>query len=207
MPATINKGVVEIKVRHYPLSFRFRVHGASRMAGAHCVDGHQVMVAFDPSEAWAGCLLFNRDRSARNRDGWGFLQRLGMADHMADAPQEDLSPGGHSTGQTRAAAQVRQEFRALISGTEFDGRRRSHAQDGFGNAFAAANAPRPVEAPEPVVERGMPSEGRVMRSPEAAELPSRRASSPEPLTMPARRAAAPFVEAFDEEEEAAAMLM
>lgn len=217
VPATISKGVVEIKVRHYPLSFRFRVHGASRMAGAHFVDGHQVMVAFDPSEAWAGCLLFNRDRSARNRDGWGFLERLGMADHMADAPQEDLSGAGYAPGQTRAAAQVRQEFRAIIAGTEFDGRRRSHAQDSFGNAFAAANAPRAVVHAEPVVERGVASEGRLTK-PEAEVLGSRfsvlgsERAAPSALRSPLSASrlpasAAPFVEEFDEEAERAAMLV
>lgn len=199
VPATINRGVVEVKVRHYPISFRFRVHGASRMAGAHFVDGHQIMVAFDPSEPWQGCLCFNRDRSARNRDGWGFLQRLGMADHMADAPQEDLSGSkSYAPGQTRAAAQVRQEFRAIVAGTEFDGRRRSHAQDSFGNAFAAANAPR-VVVEEPVIERGVASEGRVTRG---------QVLSSECLVLSGERAARPglFVEEFDEAEERAAML-
>lgn len=213
VPATISKGVVEIKVRHYPLSFRFRVHGASRMAGAHFVDGHQVMVAFDPSEAWAGCLLFNRDRSARNRDGWGFLERLGMADHMADAPQEDLSGADYAPGQTRAAAQVRQEFRALIAGTEFDGRRRSHAQDSFGNAFAQANAPRAVVHAEPVIERGVASEGRLTKPEAEAEVLGSRFSVPgsEPCSLrsplSAFRQPAPFVEEFDEAEERAAMLV
>ena len=216
VPATIRKGCVEVKVNHYPVSFRFRLHGASRMAGAQFVDGHQVMVAFDPSEAWAGCTIFNRDRSARNRDGWGFLQRMGVADHMADAPQEDLSARGYAPGQARAAAQVRQEFRAIIAGTAFDGRRRSHAQDGFGNAFAAANAPRPeIHTAEPPPERSvMPSEGRLTKPDletlrggdgETFQAPARSAL---PLSMPARRAVpAVFVEEFDEEEEAAAMAL
>ena len=125
------------------------------------------MVAFDPHDAWAGCHVVNRDRSARNRDGWGWLERIGVADFMADAPQEDLS-GGYSPGQKRAGAQVRTEFRSIIAGTAFEGRRRSHAQDSLGNALAAAtggitkpegrmtNAPAPTE---PV--RGGLSEGRL----------------------------------------------
>jgi hypothetical protein len=166
-PARIWKGVLEIKVNHYPVSFRFRVHGAGRMNSAHFVDGHEVMVAFDPSEAWAGCHVFNRDRSARNRDGWNWLERIGVADHMADVPQEDLRGEGYSPGQTRAKAQVRTEYRSTFSGTHFTGRRRSHAQDGLGNALAVQRGvelsgespPSQARSTEPV--RGGMHEGRL----------------------------------------------
>lgn len=174
-PARIWKGCIEIKVKHYPVSFRFRLHGASRMQGAHFVDGHEVMVAFDPSEAWSGCHVFNRDRSTRNRDGWKWLERMGVADHMADVPQEDLRAQGYSTGQARASAQVRTEFRSIASGTHLVGRRRSHAQDGLGNALStrrgieldgdsgrtAAPAARHSEPAPTAPMRGGLSEGRL----------------------------------------------
>lgn len=134
-PARIVNGGIEIKVDHYPVKFRFRVHGASRMQGAHFVDGHQVMVAFDPFDAWAGCHVFNRDRSARNRDGWKWLELIGVADLMTEVPQEDLRSGGYSSGQTRARAQVRSEYSGIVNGSAFKGQRRSHAQDGLGNAL------------------------------------------------------------------------
>jgi len=168
MPARVWKGLIEVSVKHYPLSFRFRVNGGSRIGAAHLVDGHEVMIAFHPGQAWEGCLVFNRDRSARNRDGWRWLERIGVADHMADAPQEDLSGrGAHSGGQKRQSAQSRREYRALIAGTEFDGRRRSHAQDGLGNALAVAQGgaatPARIRADEPAPRnRGGLSEGRVV---------------------------------------------
>jgi len=166
--ARIWNGLIEVKVKHYPTSFRFRVNGAGRIGGAQFVDGHKVMIAFDPHDAWAGCHVVNRDRSARNRDGWGWLERIGVADFMADAPQEDLS-GGYSPGQKRAGAQVRTEFRSIIAGTAFEGRRRSHAQDSLGNALAVRTGaaetggqecPRSLPAPTEPVRCGL-SEGRL----------------------------------------------
>jgi len=166
MAARVWKGVIEVKVPHYPVSFRFRLHGASRIAGAQFVDGHEVMIAFHPGNAWEGCHVFNRDRSARNRDKWSWLQRIGVADHMAEVPQEDLRSEGYSTGQSRAHAQVRSEYRGMIAGTALDGRRRSHAQDSLGNALSVRrgvelsgdDAPRQTQ-PERV--RGGLSEGRL----------------------------------------------
>lgn len=140
-PAKVRRGVVEVQVRHYGQSFRFRVNGGSRIGAASLVDGHEVMLAFHPDQAWEGCQVFNRDRSARNRDGWRWLERIGVADFMADAPQEDLSGrGGHSIGQKKQASQVRREFRGLVDGSDFAGHRRSHAQDHLGNALTRASA-------------------------------------------------------------------
>lgn len=166
MAARIWKGVIEVSVKNYPVSFRFRLHGASRIGGAQFVDGHEVMIAFHPGNAWEGCHVFNRDRSARNRDGWKYLQRIGVADHMADVPQEDLRSEGYSPGQKRANAQVRKEYRGIVEGSALSGRRISHAQDGHGNAFAAqrgvemsGDSPARSASPEPV--RGGLSEGRL----------------------------------------------
>lgn len=168
VPARVRRGVVEVQVRHYGQSFRFRVNGGARIGAANLVDGHEVMLAFHPDQAWEGCQVFNRDRSARNRDGWRWLERLGTADFMADAPQEDLSDrGGHSPGQKRQASQVRREFRALVDGSDLAGHRRSHAQDHLGNALTRAKggtAPdldgRGQGIPERI--RGGHSEGRLV---------------------------------------------
>lgn len=143
--ARIWKGIINVKVPHYPTSFRFRVGGAGRLGGAQFVDGHEILVAFDPSDAWAGCTFFNRDRSARNRDGWNWLQRIGVADHMPDVPQEDMT-GGYSSGQKRHASQVRTEYRGIIAGTAVSGRRVSHAQDGLGNSLAIRSGVQPKSA-------------------------------------------------------------
>lgn len=177
VPARIGPGgVIEVTVRHYPVSFRFRVHGASRIpGGAHFDVGHEVMIAFDPHEAWSGCHVFNRDRSARNRDGWRWLERIGIADHMAEAPQEDLSgAGAHSSGQRKAGAQVRRETRTIFSGTELGGTRRSHAQDGFGSALTAEVQSSKFKAPGSKRRaRGvesLPAEAAPRRSRPAADL-------------------------------------
>lgn len=184
-PARVWSGLIEVQVAHYPQTFRFRVNGGARIGAAHLVDGHKVMIAFDPAQAWQGCQVFNRDRSARNRDGWHWLERIGVADWMEDAPQEDLSGrGAHSTGQKRQSAQVRREFRGIIAGTEFDGRRRSHAQDHLGNSLSRATGAGNDEC-------RMPN----------AELRQRGADHSEGRVMPARVAA----EDFDEDEEREAL--
>lgn len=160
--ARVRRGLVEIKAAHYPLKFRFRIHGGHRTPNLHLDDGHELLVAFTPASAWEGCHIFNADKSARNRDGFKFGQFLGIAEHMADALQEDLSgAGAHSAGQNRAAAQVRKETRTLIAGTPFAGRRVSHAQDSFGANLTQMRSSTPAAAPvtdraaqvEPVTDR------------------------------------------------------
>lgn len=136
--ATVRKGVVEVRAPHYAQSFRFRIHGAPKCPGLHLDNGHELLIAFDPAEAWQGCHIFNADKGARNREGWEFGQRLGVAEHMEDAPQEDLYAGSYSSGAARFSSQLRREFRSIVAGTPFAGRRVSHAQDGHGNALTAA---------------------------------------------------------------------
>ena len=134
--ATIRKGgLIEISVPHYAQSFRFRLNGASR-CNVQLDKGHEVLIAFHPGEAWQGCHVFNADTSTRNRDGFKFAERIGVADWMEDALQEDLYAKSYSPGQVKAAGQVRREFRSLVAGTHFSGRRVSHAQDSHGNTLA-----------------------------------------------------------------------
>jgi len=145
--ATIKKGgLIEVTIPHYAQSFRFRLTGGSRCQ-VQLDKGHKVLIAFHPGEAWQGCTVFNADTSARNREGFRFGERIGVADHMADALQEDLAGEGYSPGQVRAAAQVRREFRSLVAGTHFSGRRVSHAQDAHGNTLAVQSGARKDAAP------------------------------------------------------------
>lgn len=139
--ATVQRGIVTIKAPHYPQSFRFRLHGGSRTPNVHCDNGHEVLVAFTPSEAWEGCHIFNADKTARNRDGYGYLEKMGVADYMQDAPQEDLHAKAYSPGANKAAAQVRRETRLILSGSNLSGKRVSHAQDSFGNQLTQSTAP------------------------------------------------------------------
>lgn len=157
MQATIKKGgLIKVSIPHYAQSFRFRVNGSSR-CNVQLDKGHQVLIAFHPGEAWQGCTVFNGDTSARNREGLGFAERIGVADWMEDALQEDLYASSYSTGQVRAAGQVRREFRSLVAGTHFSGRRVSHAQDQHGNTLAmqtGGNAPERPEQTAPAKPRG-----------------------------------------------------
>lgn len=201
--ATVRKGLIEVRAPHYPASFRFRCHGASRIH-RHFDHGHEVLIAFDPAEAWRGCHVFNADRSARNREGWSFGEFLGVAEHMADALQEDLYAQSYSPGQSRAMAQVRREFRTLVTGTPFAGRRVSHAQDSFGNQLTAATQGQGSQAASPAPE------------PEDLEIPARattpaatpRQAAPAPrlnLVTPPRGQIATTGADFDEADELAAL--
>lgn len=138
--ATVNKGIITVRAPHYPQSFRFRLEGGHRTPGIMLDSGHDVLIAFTPSEAWMGCHVFNADMTSRNREGYGFGELIGVAEWMMDAPQEDLAGHSHSSGQKRQAAAVRKETRALLAGTHFIGRRIRHAQDSFGNVKSAASA-------------------------------------------------------------------
>jgi hypothetical protein len=172
--ATIRRGIIEVRAPHYPTSFRFRVHGSARMPNVHTDQGHEVLVAFTPSEAWAGCHVFNADRSARNREAYAFGEKMGVAEHMPDALQEDLYAKGYSPGANRAAAQVRKETRLTMAGTAFVGRRESHAQDSFGAQLTRAQggevAPTAATRSEPAFQ----DEGAALPGRDSQPAPARR---------------------------------
>lgn len=197
--ATVRRGILEIKVPHYPQSFRFRIHGASRMPNIHCDHGHEVLVAFTPGEAWEGCHVFNFDKSARNRDGWGFLEKMGVAELMIDAPQEDLHAKSYSPAAARAAAQVRRETRLIVSGSNFDGRRVSHAQDSFGNMRRSETAGTPAENPRPA-QAGADEDTAGVLTGGRGSSPCHLSESPRVLRFPARDAAEIDAELEDELE-------
>ncbi|MBB5037124.1 hypothetical protein [Prosthecobacter dejongeii] len=212
--ATVRKGIIEVKAPHYPVSFRFRVHGGSRTPNVHCDNGHEVLVAFTPGSAWEGCEVFNRDKSARNREGWGFGERIGVAEYMPDGLQEDLYGASYSPGQKRAAAQVRRATRLIIGGTNFQGRRISHAQDSFGNQLtqemtsdrAETATTHPIMSTPP--ERETPTPVEMPSADRTAEAPRKsRTSKPRlHLTTPRRgQATETTAPDFDEEEELRAL--
>lgn len=128
--ATVRQGVVETTVEHYARSFRFMVHGAE---GLPTLDhGHAVLIAFHPGRPEEGCRIFNADRSARNREGFPFGHRLGVAEWMDDRPQEDFSGQGDYGRKKRASAAVRSEFRAIVPRGTGPGTLKSVARDGLG---------------------------------------------------------------------------
>lgn len=195
--ARIYKGIIETRVTHYAQSFRFQVHGSPRCPGFIADEGHEVLIAFHPARPWEGCHVFNADTSARNRDGLRFGERIGLADFMEDAPQEDLRPGArsHSRGQKIAASRVRSTFRGIVAGSDFVGRRRDHAQDDLGNQLTRqtlGTVSNGGEAPPPDL-RSFSEEGPALRSFSEVGPASR------------HRAALIDPEDLDEAEEAAAL--
>lgn len=198
---TVRKSIVEARAPHYPQSFKFRLEGGHRTPNVMLADGHEVLIAFTPSEAWEGCHVFNADMTARNRDGYAFGELIGVAEWMMDAPQEDLCGQGHSAGQKRAAAQVRKETRTILSGTHFSGRRIKHAQDNFGNVQRSVSlggvpteTPRPAPAGAEAGTAGARNRGMQLIDDELHATPPHRRSGAQVLTFD-----------LDEDEEARAL--
>ncbi|MES2596403.1 MAG: hypothetical protein V4662_13745 [Verrucomicrobiota bacterium] len=199
--ATVNKGIIKVSAPHYPQSFRFRLEGGHRTPNVTLANGHEVFIAFTPSEVWEGCHVFNRDSSARNRDGYGFGELIGVAEWMMDAPQEDLCGHGHSAGQKRASAQVRKETRTILSGSHFDGKRVRHAQDQFGDVKRSVSLggmpqenPRPANTGAEAGTAGARNRADQLTDDELVSAPRNRRSGAQVLTFD-----------LDEEEERRAM--
>lgn len=128
--ATVQGGFVQASIRQYPRPFRFMVNGVED--GVYLPNGFRVLIAFDPAEPAAGCHVFNAERSSKNREGWGFAEKLLVALPEMEIPQVDLSRSGDFTARKRAAAAARTEFRAIVP----LGRRSvavSQIHDGSGN--------------------------------------------------------------------------
>lgn len=161
-PITVRQGVVEMKVEHYPLSFRFLVHGAP---GLPCLEhGHRLFAAFHPAKPHEGCVLFNAETpdSPRNRDRLRLLERVGTASHWPDAPQENFAAAARAFDpQRRASAALRAEFRAAFPSGAGGVVRKSTARDGMGAQLAIATG-----APPPETAAAL--------SPAETELPRRR---------------------------------
>lgn len=189
----VTRGVVEIKVPHYPTSFRFRVNGAAGLNGLHFDHGHKVLVAFHPGHPEQGCHLFNADMGSKNREAWAFSQFLGMAEHMPDRPQEDLSGTGDFSTKRREIATVRREFRAITAGTART-IRKSHAQDHLGNVIRQASGAGMGTGP------ALPTRGGLIipaRDGAPAPAPARRTNT---TTSPARLSSAESLAALAESE-------
>lgn len=144
--ATAKKGTIEVKVKHYPVSFRFRCSGSKRFPDVLLEHGHEVLIAFSPSRPEEGCHVFNADTSARNREGFGFAKFIGVAEWMPEVAQVVIGgQAGGSEGQRAHRAQVRRVFRSIMPG----GARRNFAADGLGNMLHAQRDGAPVCEPAP----------------------------------------------------------
>lgn len=174
---TVKQGAIEIKVPHYPVSFRFRVNGA---AGLHFDHGHKLLIAFHPGHPEQGMQLFNAETGAKNRDGLGFGERIGQAEWLPDRAQENLAGTGDFSGRKIERAAVRREFRAIVAGTA-RAVRKSHAQDGLGNVLRTASGQASDPAPARVTRGGL-------------ILPDRGSSDPLPTTRATRPRSEPALD-------------
>lgn len=151
-PITVRQGVVEMRVEHYPLPFRFLCHGST---GLPCFDeGHRVFVAFHPGQPDLGCQIFNGElpNSTRNRDRIRLLEPLGMANWWPDVPQENFSAtAGAYDAQKKASAALRAEFRAAFPGGAGALISRSNAKDIYGRLAAD-----PIKVADPAAPERKP---------------------------------------------------
>jgi hypothetical protein len=132
--ASVRGGVIELKADHYERTFRFQVHGSE---GMPCLDQlYPVLVAFHPGKPEEGCHVFNACKDQRNRDGFGFAERIGVADFLPDVPKLviDARAEGIDLRKKRNAA-VRAEYRSIIPAGEGPGTLKSVARDGLGQAL------------------------------------------------------------------------
>jgi hypothetical protein len=166
--ASVRGGVIELSADHYERSFRFQVHGSE---GMPCLDNlYPVLVAFHPGKPEEGCHVFNACTDVRNRDGYAFGEKIGVADYYPDVPKLVIGAeaGGIDLRKKRNAA-VRAEYRAIMPAGTGPAMLKSVARDGLGQALE--------------IQRGgqIPAEDR----PEARPAPA------EPLSAPRRGGLAP----------------
>lgn len=185
---TVRQGVVEMQVDHYPVSFRFLIHGAADMP---CLDhGHRVFAAFHPGRPEAGCMIFNGEvpGSPRNRDRLKLGQLVGTAEFWPDVPQEDFSGRADYGRQKRAAAAQRTEFRAAFAPGAGGLIQRSTAVDAYGRRAAELSRNMPP-APGPEEETAPARTRRSGTAPAPRAERGRAAADPVPMPAPAARRA------------------
>lgn len=153
-PASVRRGVIEMSVDHYPMSFRFTAAGV--VDGLHLENGYSVLVAFHPGKPELGCHVFNAETGPINRDGIRFAAKLLVAPIAPDSPQFTIGRADQDAfaGRRKASAAVRTEFHAIVPAGR-SGARVTVARDGRGNSFtrnadssSAKERPRPKGNPE-----------------------------------------------------------
>lgn len=131
--ARIRKGVIEVKVEHYPRKFRFLTHGTDGFPLVS--ENYPVLIAFHPGRPHEGCEVFNRATGDQNVHGLSFGQRIGRAEHFRDVPEEDLTGKGDFSQVSKGKAAIRKEMRSIIPAGKGPGTLQSIARDGLGNAL------------------------------------------------------------------------
>lgn len=107
--ATIRRGgLIEVAVKEYPRSFLFAVNGVEENV---CLEnGYAVLIAFDPARPDLGCHVANAEMGSRNRNGYGFGQKILHAMPMDDVPMWSEKGVEGPTLKRRAASAHRAGF-------------------------------------------------------------------------------------------------
>jgi hypothetical protein len=185
LPRTVRKdGTVKVTCADYETVLYFQVSGVFR--GLQELDhGHRLFIAFHPGQPERGAAIFNAERAtARNRDGLGFSEFLGIAPVIERAARADFSKGGDFTPQKTRSSAVRHEFRAIMPGRGvLTNRSEATRQDGRRDIAVRGNAPS-IESIRSIEDSPAPP-ARRSRGGVADLLRSRRGSLPVPAAVPA----------------------
>ena len=163
--ASVRGGVIEITADHYERSFRFQAHGSE---GIPCLDQlYPVLVAFHPGKPEEGCHVFNACTDHRNRDGYAFGEKIGVAELLPDVPKLviEAAAEGIELKRKRNAA-VRAEYRSIIPAGQGPGTLRSVARDGLGQALEIQRGGSAPSIPSTESIPSIPSALPATRAPE-----------------------------------------
>jgi hypothetical protein len=164
MSATVRGGMIVVKTDHYERTFRFQVHGSE---GMPCLDHlYPVLIAFHPGKPEEGCHVFNNCSDHRNREGYAFGQKIGIAEFDPDVPKLVIGAPADVENKKKRNAAVRAEYRTIIPAGTGPGTLKSVARDGLGQALeiqrggsvpdmSAEARPAPREAPAAPVRGGL----------------------------------------------------
>jgi hypothetical protein len=171
---SVRKGVIEVKVDHYPRSFRFVTMGIEGFPIFQ--EGHSVLIAFHPGKAdELGCYVFNAATGAEAR-GMVFGQFIGRAELFRDVAEEIIGGTGDFSQIGKARAHMRSVYRGIVPNGTGPGTLKSTARDGLGNALTIqtggtqADGVVPPPAPQPRREILPAISSRAMPVDAAAEI-------------------------------------
>ncbi len=151
LPRTVRRdGTVKVTCADYGTVLYFQVSGVFR--GLQELDhGHRLFLAFHPGQPERGASVFNAERAtARNRDGLGFSEFLGLAPMVERAARADFSKGGDFTRQQTRSAAVRSEFRAIMPGRGVVADRSEATRSNGDRGLVVRKGTDPVPAVTPV---------------------------------------------------------
>ena len=110
-------GKITVSIKPYG-KFQFIVNGVIKKKDGsgdiHLDNGHRALIAFDPQRPDLGCVVGNMEMGSMNREGYGFGEIMGTAEHLAPVPyRDDSADYSRPNYKKRATAAVRNGFAAV----------------------------------------------------------------------------------------------